>query len=138
MKRLAILLVLSVALSGCATRPVPNESAVPVPIERVLDATFLTPVADVGVVTVKRDRGIGGSACSSRVYVNAKPVADIDPSEKVVLYLAAGDYIIGAWPNGLCGGGLSEVRANVKPDVPLTFRIGYGSNGDFSIQPTSF
>lgn len=109
-----------------------------VPSERVIDSKYLDPKSDTGKVTVKRDSGIGGSACSSRIFVNAKPVADIRTSEKVVLYLPSADYIFSAWPNGMCGGGMSEVRASVKTGEELNFRVGYGSNGDFSINATAF
>jgi hypothetical protein len=128
----------ALAIAGCATRPVSNAEATAVPSERIIDSKFLEPTADAGIVTVKRDRGFGGSACSSRVFVNAKPVADIRTSEKVVIYLPAGEYIFSAWPNGVCGGGMSEVRANVKAGVELNFRIGYGSNGSFTINATAF
>ena len=123
---------------GCATRPVSNSEATQVPSSRIIDSKFLTPTPDSGVVTVKRDSGLGGSACSSRVFVNAKPIADLQTSEKVVVYLPAGEYVFSAWPNGICGGGMSEVRATVKSGVELSFRIGYGSNGDFTINATAF
>lgn len=108
------------------------------PASRIIDSGPLRPVPNSTVVTVKRDSGFGGAACSSRVFVNAKPIADLQTSEKVVLYLLAGDYIFSAWPNGLCGGGMSEVRATVVPGKPLNFRIGYGSNGDFTLNATAF
>ena len=125
-------------ISGCATRPVSNAESTPVPSSRVIDSRHLTSAPNTGIVTVKRDSGFGGSACTSRVFVNGKPVADLNPSEKVVLYLPESEYIFSAWPNGICGGGMSEVRANVKAGVELNFRIGYGSNGDFTINATAF
>jgi hypothetical protein len=70
--------------------------------------------------------------------VNGTPVADLDTEEKVVLHLPIGEHILSAWPNGICGGGMSEVSTTVRAGKQLNFRIGYGSNGDFSIQPTAF
>lgn len=128
----------ALAISGCATHPISNNEAINVPNARVIDAKYLEPKPDTGKITVKRDSGAGGSACSSRIFVNAKPVADIRSSEKVVLFLASGDYVLSAWPNGICGGGMSEVRATVKTGNELSFRVGYGSNGDFTINPTAF
>lgn len=128
----------AVAVSGCATQPVSNAEATSVSTDRILDSRYLQPIPDAGQVTVKRDSGMGGSACSSRIFVNAKPVADLRTSEKVVLYLPTGEYIFSAWPNGICGGGMSEVHATVKSGVELSFRVGYGSNGDFSINATAF
>ena len=139
MRLSVILSILSIlAITGCATQPISNSVAVNVPSERVIDLKYLDPKSDTGKVTVKRDSGAGGSACSSRIFVNAKPVADIRSSEKVVLYLTSGDYVLSAWPNGMCGGGMSEVRASVKTGEELNFRVGYGSNGDFSINATAF
>ena len=132
------LIAFAVVIAGCATRPVSNAEAVHVPSIRIIDSRFLQPTPDSGVVTVKRDSGIGGSACSSRVFVNAKPIADLQTSEKVVVYLPAGEYVFSAWPKGICGGGMSEVRAMVKSGAELSFRIGYGSNGDFTINATAF
>lgn len=136
-KRIVVIGMIAL-VSGCATQPVSNAAARSVPSNRIIDSALIKPSPDSGVVTVKRDSGFGGSACSSRVFVNAKPIADLDASEKVVLYLQAGEYILSAWPNGICGGGMSEVRASVKSGSELSFRIGYGSNGDFTINATAF
>jgi hypothetical protein len=128
----------ALVISGCATRPMSNAESNPVPSSRIIDARYLSNSPNTGIVTVKRDGGLGGSACTSRVFVNAKPIADLDPAEKVVLYLPENEYVLSAWPNGICGGGMSEVRANVKIGSELNFRIGYGSNGDFTINATAF
>jgi type IV pilus biogenesis protein CpaD/CtpE len=138
MREALLVATLLAALAGCATRPISNSEAVPAPVERILAPSLLQPSAESGKVTVKRDSGFGGSACTSRVFVDAKPVADLRASEKVVVYLPAGEHIFSAWPNGICGGGMSEVRATVKVGAEISFRIGYGSNGDFTINATAF
>lgn len=130
--------VLLLFLAACATHPISDTEATPVPSDRVLDYTYLTPKPDTGQILVKRDSGVGGSACSSRIFLNAKPVADLFSSEKVSMYLPAGRYILSAWPNNICGGGMSEVQADVIAGQTIRFRVGYGSNGDFSIYPTAF
>jgi hypothetical protein len=89
-------------------------------------------------VIVKRDRGLSGSACSTRIYVNGKPVADIDPAEKVVLYLPEGEHILSAEPNGMCGGNMTEVKAVVKAGSQSNYRYGTSGNGSPSIYPTAF
>ncbi|KAF3981999.1 MAG: hypothetical protein HFP78_03830 [Methylococcales symbiont of Hymedesmia sp. n. MRB-2018] len=136
--RLTILLLILIALSGCATRPISNTIAIPAPMERILDTHYLKPGPGTGEVTVKRDSGFGGSACSSRIFVDGHPVADIRVSEKVVLYLPEGEHILSAWPNGICGGGMTEIKAVIKAGTPSSYRVGYGSNGDFAINPTAF
>jgi hypothetical protein len=107
-------------------------------MERILNRHFLQPAQGTGEVTIKRDSGFSGSACSSRIFVDGRPIADIRGSEKVVLYLPEGEHILSAWPNGICGGGMTEVKAVIKAGTQSSFRIGYGSNGDFSINPTAF
>lgn len=136
--RAAILLLIVVVFSGCATQPISNTLAAPAPMERIIDKRYLQPGPRTGEVTVKRDSGFCGSACSSRIFVDGHPVADIRVSEKVVLYLPEGDHILSAWPNGICGGGMTELRAIVKAGTQSNYRVGYGSNGDFTINPTAF
>lgn len=134
-----ILVMLSTfVITGCATQPIPNSAAVSVPSERVIDSKYLQPIPEGGQVTVKRDGGALGSMCSTRVFINAKPIADIRVSEKVVLYLAYGEYIFSTSSNGICGGGVSELRSSVKVGDELNFRIGYGASGDITISPTAF
>lgn len=65
------------------------------------------------------------------------PLADLASGEKVSLYISVGDHIIGSDPNGICGGGLSEVSISARADKPTTLRIRYGSNGDYTTQPTA-
>jgi hypothetical protein len=137
-RRIIAVALLIFAIVGCATRPLSNGEAIPVRADQIIDSKYLEAAPGTGTVVVKRDRGFLGSACSSRVFVDANPVADLRPSQKVLMHLPAGDHVIAAWPNGICGGGMSEVRATVTTGVELTFRIGYGSNGDFTINPTAF
>lgn len=136
--RVAVILIYGIAISGCATTPIPNTAAKIAPASQIIDNSYLKPGPGLIEVTVKRDSGIFGSACSSRIYVDGKPVADINVSEKIVLYLTKDEHILGAWPNGICGGGMSEVRADLRSGSPANFRVGYGSNGDFFINQTAF
>ena len=126
-----------ISISSCATRSVSNQNATMVPSNRILSTEYLTKLPNTGTVIIKRDSGILGSGCSSKVFVNGKPTARLRPSEKIALYLSEGEYIFSAWP-GICGGGLSEVSGNVKVDEQISFRIGYGNSGDFFINRTAF
>lgn len=129
MKKLLLVLL----LAGCASKPVATSEAVSVEAK-----AFGQPGPGLGKVVVKRDKGLFGGGCSARVFINAKPVADLDTAQKVELYLPPGDVIISSQPNGICSGGLSETRVTVKSDSELYYRVGYGSNGDFSLNPTAF
>jgi len=134
------LVTLGVAISGCSSLPVPTNEAFAVPNNRILaDGKQLsTPSKNTGKIIVKRDSGFIGSACTIRIYLNGKGVADLDISEKVVLNLPEGEYIISAEPNGVCGGGLTEVKASVKPNSESVFRYATSSNFSSSLYPTAF
>lgn len=135
---LPLLIIMASTLIGCATQPVSTAVAVPVPRDRILAPELLQQEDGRGAVIIKRDSGFGGSGCSARVFVNAKPAADLRPSERVVLHLPVGDHILSAQPNGICGGGMVETRVRVTPTETATFRMGYGTAGDFTFTPTAF
>lgn len=137
MRRILICVAL-IGLAGCATTPIPTGSARYVPRERVLNAALLEQSDGLGQVVVKRDEGFGASACTTRIFANGIPVADIGPGEKVIFYLREGEQMLAAIANGVCAGGLVEARALVNRNHPLVYRVSYGSNGEFSLQPTAF
>jgi len=136
--RLRIVSFLFLAAAACATQPVTNQAAKMAPSNQILDPSLLTARPDTVEVTVKRDSGSAGWACSSKIFVDGQPVADLNPSEKAVLHLTKAEHILSATPNGYCGGGLSEVRADLRAGDAASFRVGYGSNGDFFINQTAF
>ena len=127
-------------LTGCASTLVSTSEAIQIPDSRVLDGgrQYLLPSRNSGIFIVKRDSGIMGVACSTKIYLNGKSIADLDTSEKVVLNLPVGEYIVSAEPNGVCGGGLTEVKFNVKDSSQSVFRYGTSGNGSPSIYPTAF
>lgn len=125
-------------LAGCATKPVSNEAAQPVPEKQILNRDLLTEKENTGKVIIKRDSGFMGSACFSRVYLDGKEIADLDPAQKIELYPPVGRHIFSAWPKGACGGGMSEQEGMVESGKVIMYRIGYGTNGDYGIYPTAF
>ncbi|HDZ2637218.1 TPA: hypothetical protein RSS34_004861 [Klebsiella pneumoniae] len=137
MKKIALALVI-VGISGCATKPVTNEQAQNIPAKQILDSSFFSKKEGTGEVIIKRDSGVMGSACMTRVYLDGKEIADLDTAQKAVIYPKVGDHIFSAWPKGMCGGGMSEQSGTVIDGKTLMYRIGYGTNGDFGIYPTAF
>ena len=125
-------------LGGCATTPVPTSEARPVPLERIQNPTLVKKQQGYGEVTIKRDEGISGSACNTQIFVDGKPVADIAPGEKVVLYLPEGDHMLAAIARGICGGGLVEAKVSASEKRSPVYRVSYGSSGEFSLQLTAF
>ena len=135
MKNLVTVLMLGFAISGCATSPITTTSAQPVPASQILSAELVTQTNGTAEVVVKRDSGMRGMGCMVRIYADAKPVADLWRSEKVVMYLTEGDHIISA---STCGGGVVEIQTIVKAGKVNTYRVGFGVVSELGIFPTAF
>ena len=136
MKLLLVILLLS--LTACATSPVTVNQASAVPDSRVLAGQWLTQTPNSGSLVVKRDSGFMGSACTIRVFVDAVPVADLGPSEKVELFVALGEHSVVVTSNGICGGGTSEAAVIIMPERQRILRIASGQSGDIYLQPSAF
>ena len=136
MRLLAGFLLLS--LTACATSPVTVNQAAAVPDSRVLARQWLSQAPNTGSLIVKRDSGFMGSACTIRVFVDAVPVADLGPSEKVELFVALGEHSVVATSNGICGGGTSEAAVVIMPERQRILRIASGQSGDIYLQPSAF
>jgi hypothetical protein len=136
MHLLALLFLLS--LTGCATTPVTINQASTVPSSRILAPQLVSQTSNTGILIVKRDSGFMGSACTIRVFVDAVPVADLAPSEKVELYVPLGEHSVVVSPNGICGGGTSETAVVVMPERQRILRIASGQSGDIYLQPSAF
>lgn len=131
-------LAFAIAIVGCATTPVPDSATSSVPTDRLYAPAMARPVTGGGSINVRRDSGLMGSACSTRVWINGQPAADLRTSERITIHVEAGDHIVSAQPNALCAGGLVEAQAVVRPGRTARFRVGYGTNGDFILAPTAF
>ena len=136
MRSLTMLLLFSV--SACATRPVTVHQAAVVPVSRILAPQLMAQASNTGSLVVKRDGGFMGSACTIRVFVDAVPVADLAPAEKVEIFVALGEHSVVVTPNGICGGGTSETVVAIMPERQRILRIASGQSGDISLQPSAF
>ena len=137
MRLLALLLCLS--FTACATTPLTITQASAVPSSRILAPQLIAERSNTGVLIVKRDSGFMGSACTIRVFVDAVPVADLAPSEKIELYVALGEHSVVVSPNGsICGGGTSEAAVVIMPERQRILRIAGGQSGDIYLQPSAF
>jgi hypothetical protein len=137
MRFFAVLLAL--LLTACATQPVSIYQASAVPFSRILAPQWLSQAQYTGSLIIKRDSGFMGSACTIRVFVDAVPVADLAPSEKIELFIAVGEHVVGASPTGtFCGGGISEAAVVIRPESQKILRIASGQSGDIHLQPNAF
>src|SRR5262245_53594101 len=133
MKSLISFLLLS--LTACATTPLAVNQSASVPDSRVLAPQLLAQASNTGSLVVKRDSGFMGSACTIRVFVDAVPVADLGPSEKIELFVPLGEHSVVVTSNGICGGGTSESAVVIMPERQRILRVASGQRGDIYLQP---
>ncbi|MGE5304302.1 MAG: hypothetical protein ACM3TN_13400 [Alphaproteobacteria bacterium] len=136
MRLLALLFFL--LLTACATTPLTVDQASAVPSSRILAPQLVAQRSNTGILVVKRDSGFMGSACTIRVFLDAVPVADLAPSEKVELYVPLGEHSVVVTSNGICGGGTSEAAVVIMPERQRILRIASGQSGDIYLQPSAF
>jgi hypothetical protein len=125
-------------LTACATTPLTVNQATTVPDSRILAPQLLGQASNTGSLVVKRDSGFMGSACTIRVFLDAVPVADLKPAEKVELFVALGEHSVVATATGICGGGTSEAAVVIMPERQRILRIASGQSGDIFLQPSAF
>src|SRR5262249_7584040 len=129
----------ALSLAACATTPLTLNQTAAVPQSRILAPKFLTETSNSGVFVVKRDSGFMGSACTIRVFVDAVPVADLSPAEKIELFVALGEHsVVVTATSGICGGGTSEAAGVIMPERQRIFRIAAGQGGDIFLLPSAF
>jgi hypothetical protein len=130
--------LVALLLAACATTPTTVQQASSVPSSRILSAKWLAQAPYTGSLVIKRDSGYMGSACTVRVFVDAVPVADLAPAEKVEIFVPMGEHIVGVAPNGLCGGGVAEAAVVIVLERQKILRIASGQSGDIFLQPSAF
>lgn len=121
MKGLALFSGLAL-LCGCATTNIPGTAA----YERVPESQFIaSPQPGSGseenaTVYVKRDPGFTGSALSSVLLLNGKPIVKIKPGQFVQLSLAPTEYLFGVtWSDNLGALETSNTR-----EIPINCKSG--------------
>lgn len=130
-----VLVVFAFFLAGCSTAPISSSQAINVAGGRHVSFKAATP--GTAPVIITRDTGIMSAACSTKVSIDGTLAAYIRAGEKVTLYIAAGDVIIGAQPDGVCAGGLVEIEARLQAGKPAHYRIGYDHNGSLGLYRTA-
>lgn len=108
------------------------------PLERITARGLVVAQAGTAPLTIKRDQGLSGAACRTRVFVNGAQAAEVGPGERVTFHLAAGEHMLAILAGGICGGGLTEAKVSMQQGRPQVYRISYGTAGEFVLQTTSF
>src|SRR6185436_8088681 len=95
MRRILVMVLFS--LTACATYPVNLQQANPVQSSRMLaPAQAFTEAPYTGKLAITRDGGFMGSACLIRVFIDAKPVVDLAPAERIELFVPLGEHVVSA------------------------------------------
>ena len=134
------LIMLSFSLTACATYPVSVQQAGSVQSSRMLaPAQAFTEAPYTGRLAITRDGGFMGSACLIRVFIDAKPVVDLAPAERIELFVPLGEHVVSASSTEYyCGGGVSETAVMITAERRKVLRIAAGQSGDIHIQPSAF
>ena len=127
-----------VVLAGCASSPVPHSETILVPSSRVLAPELLSERQGAAKITIKRDSGFIGSACTYRVFIDGRPVAQLRTGERVDFFVDPGQHILGTYGEGFCGGGTAEVETSVGAGQWKSYRIASGQDGTLQLLPTAF
>lgn len=111
---------------GCATRAVPPTSANDVPRERVFSSSYLAPQhATASRLTFVRDSGLFGVGVTIHLFLDGEEIAGFRPGERLELFLAPGEYLLGVKSNPNFGlEQFVETPVRVEPSQQYSFRVG--------------
>lgn len=128
------------ALAGCASSPVPYEDAKPAPADRVY--SYQSQAGGDSNIMVTRDSGFAGGGCFATIFLNGKPVARLNPSERASFVVPAGEWTLGAGLDGkaLCGANPARLETDlvIKPGQTRKFRVYTSTGGEVGVRPTTF
>lgn len=128
------------AVTGCATTPVPFAAAKQAPAERLL-AFQAKPANPSGTLYVTRDAGFLGGGCYYAVSINGTTAARLDVGEKSAFFVSPGEILIraGRDPQGkaLCALGQDDWTQRdtlIRENETKYFRLSIDANGKTDIQ----
>jgi hypothetical protein len=127
-----LLLFAVTTLVGCATVKVAPDHAVLINGHPRLEI----PAPGQSRITVVRDAGFFGSACSISVSIDGESVGSLRTQQRVDAYVDPGEHVVEiSTAEGLCGNFHASASCLASNGVPKAFRVGYPSGGDLAILP---
>jgi hypothetical protein len=136
--RKAITILALIALAGCSTSPVTEQTAKRIPSERIYQASMVdgnsTVKSDLATVTFLRDSGFYGSGCSHDVFVNNVKAFSISQGEFIRLTLPSGSYFFRLETgSGICPDIATSQSSDLKPGAVEAYRILLPSDGSLRL-----
>jgi len=137
MQKLAVI-VACLVVAGCATTPVTYAEAEPVPADRILAKEMTKLQPEAARLSITRDSGMAGAACTQQLFIDGRPVALFRPGERLDVYVTPGEHVLSAKPGGICAGGTGEVGITVAAKQWKRYRMSRGQDGTIAFSATAF
>ncbi|MBB2495952.1 hypothetical protein [Aquipseudomonas ullengensis] len=129
--------LIAVALvSACSTAPVTEQTAVPVPSERIYQPSYFGTASNVAGATVVflRDSGLFGAGCSHNIYVDNIKVFSIRNGEQAVIHVPAGQHFYRLETGvGPCPNIATSQESSISGGAKQVYRILLPSDGSLRL-----
>jgi hypothetical protein len=113
-----------ILFSGCATKQINLLKSISVPENKIYDKSLMNTDIKNEKLSLIRDRGILGSACTHRMYINDKRAFDIDAGQALEVALEPGNYVLRIQSGGgFCPNTSIAEGTLLKLGEPQIFRI---------------
>lgn len=123
-------------VSACSTTPVTQQSAAPVPPDRIYQAGYIGVASSTSDATVVflRDSGLFGSGCSHDIYVDGVKVFAIRQGEQITIHVPAGQRVFRLETGGgLCPNISTSQETTISAGSRQTYRILLPSDGSLRL-----
>ena len=122
--------------SACSTTPVTQQSAAPVPAERIYQTSYIGAASGTSEATVVflRDSGFSGSGCSHDLYIDNVKVFAIRHGEQITTHVPAGQHFFRLETGGgLCPNISASQETTIPSGARQTYRILLPSDGSLRL-----
>jgi hypothetical protein len=136
MKLSASSILLLLALGGCSTTPVTQQSALPIAMDRVYQPSYMGAASASSDATVVflRDAGFSGGGCSHDMFIDNVKVFAIRHGEQITIHVPAGQHFFRLETGGgLCPNIAASQETTLAPGARQTYRILLPSDGSLRL-----
>ncbi|UTG73593.1 hypothetical protein KCG55_08825 [Neisseria subflava] len=118
-------------ITACSTTPITVSNGSIVPEHLIYEKNIVKQNDDPskGNITILRDAGFTGAACSYDITLNNKKIFSIQQNQYLTIALEPGEYFLGASTGGgLCPNTQLTQDVNLKAGENREYRISISSN----------